>query len=126
MKFDRKSGASAGCKRWRERYKKLVCLSFPLSRPALVTIEYHPADFDYLGQFPDAERIVIREGESCYAATDGSDAVLIVDSGTLACLFDDEDLSSGAISVRRFSSVAKRDSYVGDLLAGCRREDDAY
>jgi len=91
-----------------------------------VTIEYHPANFDYLAQFPDARRVVAREGESCYAAIDGSDAVLITDSGSLACLFDDEDLSSHAISVRRFSSVAKRDSYVADLLAGCRRADDTY
>lgn len=91
-----------------------------------MTIEYHPADFVFLARFPDAHRVIAREGESCYAATDGSDAVLITDSGTLECLFDDEDLSSYAVSVRRFSSVAKRDLYVADLLAGCRREDDAY
>ncbi len=99
----------------------LIVCSYPQ-----VTIEYHPADFAFLARFPDARRVVVREGESCYTATDGSDAVLITDGGTLACLFDDEDLSSHAISVRRFSSVAKRDSYVADLLAGCRRADDTY
>ena len=99
----------------------LIVCSYPQ-----VTIEYHPADFAFLARFPDARRLVAREGESCYVATDGSDAILITDGGTLASFFDDEDLSSCAISVRRFSSVAKRDSYVTDLLAGCRREDDAY
>lgn len=108
------------------RESKFLAVTLRQAHAAFVTIEYHPADFDYLAQFPDARRIVAREGESCYAATDGSDAVLITDSGTLACFFEDEDLSSSAISVRQFSSVAKRDLYVADLLAGCPREDDAY
>lgn len=91
-----------------------------------MTIEYRPATFDYLARFPDACCVVTGEGESCYTATDGCDAVLITDSSTLACCFDNEDLSSDAISIRRFSSVAKRDLYIADLLAGCRRDADAY
>lgn len=91
-----------------------------------MTIEHHPRGFDFRARYPDARRVAAGEGESCYAATDGSDGVLITDSGTLADLLDQEDRSLCGVSVRRFSTVAKRDEYLADLLAGRRREDDAY
>jgi hypothetical protein len=86
-----------------------------------MTIEYHPAGFDFRSRFSDVREVLAGEGEVCYAASDGADALLITDSGTLADLFGDGDLAAQAVSVRRFASSAERDAFVGARVA--RREE---
>jgi hypothetical protein len=76
--------------------------------------EYHPAGFDYHARYRDVRLLRASEGGAYYVATDGADALLISDEGTLADLLDDEpDLLARAVCVRRFSSAAARDAYLG-------------
>jgi hypothetical protein len=89
-------------------------------------IEHYPATFDFRVRFPDARMAIGLEGGAFYAASDGPDAILIGDEGTMLGLLSEEDasdLENMAISVRRFPDAAALDTYLHERFPHARRLD---